>query len=167
VADVVRPHLRALGDELGETVDLAVLSGGSAIFIDQVQGSRRLIALSAVGERFPLHCTANGKAILACFAEDDARELALRSAREHPNCGCADLESLMTEICKVRRSHVAFDLEEHAEGICAVGVAILDAFGRPVAISVPVPAQRFKEQKGFLVERLLAMRERLVPLISR
>jgi DNA-binding IclR family transcriptional regulator len=71
-ADLIRPHLRALGDEVGETVDLAVLSGGSTVFVDQVPGRHRLVAVSAVGERFPLHCTANGKAILACFSAEDA-----------------------------------------------------------------------------------------------
>ena len=32
------------------------------VFIDQVIGSQRLRTVSAVGETFPLHCTANGKA---------------------------------------------------------------------------------------------------------
>ena len=49
-----------------------VLSGGSAGFIDQIPGQQRLVALSGIGERFPLHCTANGKAILACFDPNNA-----------------------------------------------------------------------------------------------
>ena len=35
------------------------------VFIDQVIGSQRLRAVSAVGDTFPLYCTANGKAYLA------------------------------------------------------------------------------------------------------
>jgi len=35
------------------------------VFIDQVIGSHRLRTVSAVGETFPLHCTANGKAYLS------------------------------------------------------------------------------------------------------
>ena len=54
IAEILRPHLHALCEEVGETVDLSVLSGGSAIFIAQVPGRQRLVAVSAVGARFPL-----------------------------------------------------------------------------------------------------------------
>ena len=42
---------------------------------------------------------------------------------------------------------VAFDHEEHTLGICAAGVVLRDLLGNDVAISVPVPAQRFHEQR--------------------
>src|SRR6516165_8829592 len=44
-AELLRPLLRALSEDVGETVDLAVLSGGSAVFIDQIPGRKRLVAL--------------------------------------------------------------------------------------------------------------------------
>ncbi|HEY8578311.1 MAG TPA: IclR family transcriptional regulator [Beijerinckiaceae bacterium] len=167
VAEVIRPQLRALNEEVGETVDLAVLSGGSVTFIDQIQGSRRLIALSSIGERFPLHCTANGKAILSCFSDEDAAALVARSAAEHPEHKPPALKALMREIARIRQTHVAYDIEEHGEGISAAGVALLDVFGRPFAVSIPAPAQRFAEHKDAITERLLAFRERLKPLIGR
>ena len=43
------------------------------IFIDQVIGSQRLRTVSAVGETFPLYCTANGKAYLAQLDDDADR----------------------------------------------------------------------------------------------
>jgi len=62
---VARPFLVQLSNELKETVDLATIKKDHLVFIDQVTGSQRLRAVSAVGETFPLHCTANGKAYLA------------------------------------------------------------------------------------------------------
>ena len=56
----------------------------------------------------------------------------------------------------MRKTGVAFDREEHTLGICAVGVALHDPLGNPVAISVPVPSQRFREQQTLIAERLLA-----------
>ena len=44
-------------------------------------GQQRLVALSAIGERFPLHCTANGKAILAGFSKEDAAPWSRRASR--------------------------------------------------------------------------------------
>ena len=60
----VRPALEQLRAELEETVDLAVLDGAQLRFVDQLPAPHRLRAVSAVGETFPLHCTANGKALL-------------------------------------------------------------------------------------------------------
>ena len=166
-ADLVAPYLRALGDEVGETVDLALLTGGSAVFVDQVQGRHRLVALSAVGERFPLHCTANGKAILACFSPDDADDLIEKSLAEHPQHRLKNRKALMKELDRARETKLAFDLGEHGEGICAVGTALLDGFGRPLAISVPVPAQRFDDVRDDVAKKLRDFRERIKGVVRK
>ncbi|MDB5643279.1 MAG: putative transcriptional regulatory protein [Hyphomicrobiales bacterium] len=166
-ADLIRPHLRALGDEVGETVDLAVLSGGSTVFVDQVPGRHRLVAVSAVGERFPLHCTANGKAILACFSAEDADELIDKSLAEHPDFPIRNRARLQAELEEIRKTHLAYDLEEHGDGISAIGIALLDVFGRPIAVSIPTPSQRFDEQRAQLATQLKAFRKRIRTVVSR
>jgi DNA-binding IclR family transcriptional regulator len=165
--DILKPHLAALGDEVGETVDLAVLSSGSVVFVDQVPGRQRLTALSAVGERFPLHCTANGKAVLACFSPDESEDLIAKSVAEHPDFPLVNRERLRHELDEIRQRHLAYDLEEHGAGISAIGTALIDQVGRPTAISIPVPTQRFLENRDLLAERLLAFRRRVEPIISR
>ena len=59
------------------------------------------------------------------------------------------------------KSGVAFDREEHSLGICAAGVVMRDPLGNDLAISVPVPAQRFYAQEKLIAERLLATRRAL------
>src|SRR5690242_15496507 len=66
---IARPFLAKLSGELRETVDLATIKRDHLVFIDQVIGSQRLRTVSAVGEMFPLYCTANGKAYLAGLDE--------------------------------------------------------------------------------------------------
>ena len=166
-ADIIRPHLVSLGEEVGETVDLSVLSGGAAVFIDQVPGRQRLTALSAIGERFPLHCTANGKAILACFSLEESGELLEKSLSEHPEYPLANRKRLTDELNDTRRTHLAYDLEEHGDGISAIGTAMIDHFGRPVAVSIPVPTQRFLENRDRLAEQLLSFRRRVEAILSR
>lgn len=65
LAALFRPTLERLATTTGETVDLSVLRGGEMLFIDQVESAHRLRAVSAVGMRFPLESTANGKAAAA------------------------------------------------------------------------------------------------------
>ena len=66
------------------------------------------------------------------------------------------LDALLADIKAARRNGVAFDREEHTLGICAAGVALQDPLGNSVAISVPVPTQRFQNQQALIAERLLA-----------
>ena len=83
---------------------------------------------------------------------------------DHP---LADRAKLLRELEATRRKHLAFDLGEHGAGISAVGVAVLDAFGRPVAVSIPAPTHRFNAQRHSLSQALLAFREKMRSLLGR
>ena len=139
----LRPVLVDLRRQLDETVDLAVLDGAAVRFVDQVPAPRRLRAMSSVGELFPLHCTANGKALLATMpAEQVEALLPARLERFTPRT-IGSRAQLLDELPQVRETGVALDREEHTEGICAVGAAVGEGSGALAAISVPVPAPRF------------------------
>jgi DNA-binding IclR family transcriptional regulator len=157
----VRPFIVKLSNELRETVDLAIIKRDQLVFVDQVTGSHRLRTVSAVGETFPLYCTANGKAYLAQL-DDAAVERLIGSQFEArtPNT-VLNLDVLLAELAEIRRTGVAFDREEHTQGISAAGVALRDPLGNFVAISVPVPSQRFAEQHEMIAERLLATKHGL------
>jgi len=126
------------------------------VFIDQVIGSHRLRTVSAVGETFPLHCTANGKAYLSRLDAAAIEHLIGRTFEARTPKTLTKLGALLTDIQSVRKTGVAYDREEHTLGICAVGVALEDTLGNAVAISVPVPSQRFQHQHALIAERLLA-----------
>jgi len=46
-------------------------------------------------------------------------------------------------------------------GICAVGVTMHDPLGNAIAISVPVPSQRFASRQTLVAERLVATKKAL------
>jgi DNA-binding IclR family transcriptional regulator len=166
LTELLHARLVALRDEFGETVDLSILSGGSAVFIDQIPGRQRLVALSAVGQRFPLHCTANGKAMLACYPREDASALIDKSVASHPGHPLVDRAKLLRQIEMARRQHLAFDLGEHDPGIGAIGVAVFDSFGCPVAVSIPVPWPRFAKRREDLAKALRGFRYEMQAAVS-
>lgn len=166
IKKILRPFLVDLNREVEDTVDLAILRGGSVVFVDQIQGRRRLVAVSAIGERFPLHCTANGKAMLAEMEPAEFERALDRSLREHPDRPLADRAMLSAELEEVRRTHIGFDREENSPGIGAVGFALRDGAGTLFAISVPMPIQRFKRTEKRLVEIALAHRHRIAAKLS-
>jgi len=151
-----RPFISRLSSELRETVDLASVRNDHLVFIDQVIGSHRLRTVSAVGESFPLYCTANGKAYLSGLDAAAIERLIGEAYEARTPRTLTTLDALLADIKQARRSGVAYDREEHTLGICAAGVALQDARGNAVAISVPVPTQRFQQHRTLITERLLA-----------
>ncbi len=163
-----RPALERLRDELEETVDLAVLDGAELRFVDQLPAPHRLRAVSAVGDAFPLHCTANGKALLAALPPEHALALLPGRLPRLTPATIASHAALQAELERVREAGgIAFDREEHTEGICAVGAPVRDATGAPVAvISVPVPTPRFRRREARLGRAVAAAARDASALLS-
>ena len=61
----------------------------------------------------------------------------------------------------MRSGGVAFDQEEHHEGICAIGSVIRNPHGLSLAVSVPIPAPRFADRRDDVAEQLLETRARI------
>ena len=157
----VHPFMEELSRELEETVDLSILDGDRATFVDQVVSPHRLRAISAVGESFPLHCCANGKALLANLSvAEQAQAVPSRLARLTANT-ITTLAVLRKELERVRTEGIAYDREEQTEGICAVGAVLKGVTDQTVAVSVPVPAQRFYRREAELAQALLAWVEKV------
>jgi DNA-binding IclR family transcriptional regulator len=178
---VTRPIISALSHSIGETVDLSVLKGNSAVFTDQIQGSHRLRAVSAIGETFPIYCTANGKAMLSVLPVEEAAELLRglcsgqgngkgsgksgRLPRLTPNT-ITRPQALLKLIASYRRSGIAVDDEEHTEGISALGTGFIDPIGRVIALSIPVPTARFRRIRPQITAPLLDARDAIVKALG-
>lgn len=153
IVELARPFLVDLSRETGETVDLAIPRDDSLVFVDQISGTQRLRAVSSVGEAFPLTTTANGKAVLALMAEADARAI-IKAEWKSTGARRRDPEAFMDGVRAIRRAGVAFDEDEHTEGISAVGVAFADPAGAIYAISVPAPTARFRKNRALLTRAI-------------
>jgi DNA-binding IclR family transcriptional regulator len=151
---IARPLMQELSRQADETVDLSVLDGDAVVFVDQVQGTQRLAAVSAVGKRFPLHCTANGKALLALLAPEVRETLLSGRLKRYTAATLTDKAALQKALHGVEEGGLAFDIEEHSVGICAVGVAFLDPVGRAYSLSIPVPTSRFADRRPQLCKLL-------------
>lgn len=149
------PFLKRLSHELHETVELVVLDGQEALFTEQFVSSRTLRVVAGVGSRFPLHCTACGKALLAALPPGEAeRLLPPKLAKATPHT-IVDRKTLLRELEVVRATHVAHDHEEHTVGVCAQAVSLHDAAGAIAAVTVVMPATRAEESEQRVARALL------------
>jgi DNA-binding IclR family transcriptional regulator len=166
VVEVAHPLLAKLSEQVGETVDLAVLRGDHLLFLDQIAGTHRLRAVSAVGEQFPLHSTANGKASLALLSDAEIRRLLANARLANARGKLRTLESLLDEIAEIRATGIAYDREEHSLGISAIGTAFRDQASTIYAVSIPIPTNRVQGVETEAVQLLLSVRDRLRALFG-
>jgi DNA-binding IclR family transcriptional regulator len=158
--DYIRPYITQLARETGETVDVSELQKHHTVFVDQVAGSGRLNIVSPIGEAFPLHCLASGKAMLATKPDDLVLKLLdSRRLERHTKATLVKLDALLGELAKIRKSGLAYDEEEHLEGVSAVGIAITAPGGALYAISMPVPTVRFRKSRHKLERALMSCRD--------
>jgi DNA-binding IclR family transcriptional regulator len=168
IAEIARQSLEDLAKECGETVDLSLIDQDKMVFVDQVAGTHRLTAVSAVGRSFSLHSSANGKAVLAAMSDDEIAKLKrrMRLTAVTPST-ITSWDRLEQEIQIIRADGFAYDFEENSQGICAVAAAVRSASGELGAISIPAPTQRFNETKQELSLALLKHCRRLQQKLSR
>jgi DNA-binding IclR family transcriptional regulator len=166
IVDLARPTVEALAKATGETVDLSIANHDRVVFVDQVPGTHRLAAVSAVGVSFPMHSCANGKAVLASMDELELRRVRarLKCAAKTPNTHTS-WPALNADLDRVRKSGIAYDREEHSLGISAVAMAFRMPDGQLGALSIPVPTQRFRATAPQLVDALKHHHQRLTRMM--
>jgi len=157
--DELRPYLESLSQEVGgETIDLAILDEDHLLFVDQVTPPNRLRAVSGIGVNFPLHCTANGKAILSTLSVEEIKRMLPEQLPIYTSNTIPTRSQLITELQQIRALGVAIDREEHTDGICAVGTVVTLPNRKPAVISIPIPTIRFNGKEEKFVHALLLTR---------
>ncbi|HLU54396.1 MAG TPA: IclR family transcriptional regulator [Pseudonocardia sp.] len=149
VRQVARPVLERLWTQTGETVSLGVLEGREIRFVDGIEGTRTVRVGNRTGVCIPAHCTAAGKAIMAVLPRAEfQRRFAGRSLERRTEASVSSWPELTRELAAIRRAGFAMNVEEGEPGVCAVGAAVRDATGVPVAsVNVVLPSSRMPTKR--------------------
>lgn len=137
------PLLIELRTRLGETVQLAVPSGGDAVYVERVEGAQALRYSGNGARRAPVHRSSSGK-ILAAFVPGVLEERL--AAGLPPSTGYTIVvpDLLRAEIDKVREQGFARSVDETEIGASSLAVPVRSgADGNVVAaLSVVGPSSR-------------------------
>ncbi len=152
--DHVHPFLQALHEETGHTCALGVKDGSAGVYIDKCETSGYAIKLySEVGKRFPLHCTALGKILLAHCEEDEREHLIAGKPLERITSNTiVDPATLRDQLAKIALQGYALDMEEITRGVICIAAPLFGFGGLNVgAISVAFPSY-IDSDRGIQVE---------------
>ncbi|MDR7255594.1 DNA-binding IclR family transcriptional regulator [Nocardioides sp. BE266] len=142
-----RPICRQLAADTGETVNVAVLSDGSALYLDQVAGSSALQPHNWVGQHIPLHATSNGKVLLSGL-DDHQLDKALGTLSNYTEHTITRRAKLREELARVREQGHALAIDELEVGLTAVAAPVRNAHGDVVAsMSVSGPTFRLNADR--------------------
>jgi DNA-binding IclR family transcriptional regulator len=151
--------MHELRDAVDASVYLGVLEGAEGVILEQAVGGHPFKYSVDLGSRFPLHCSAPGKAMLAFLpvekSEAILKELKLTKYNERT---IHTREGLRAEFEKIRKLGYAVDLAEEFDGCHCVAAVIQDHLNLPIASiwatgpSVSLPQGRFGEV-GKLVKK--------------
>ena len=133
--------LQGISEQVGETVNYGVLSGGEVIYLDRVEAKWPLGLRFDAGSRVPAHCTAVGKLLLSRMADADLRALVESMPRSAYTANTITaVEPLLSALTGIRRDGIGTDDQEFMHGVVCVSVPMVDEDGRcfgGIAVSAP------------------------------
>jgi len=133
-----RPFLVELRAQYPYASNVAVLDGDEVVLVDRVRGLRRgrhsLESTLHPGSRFPAHCTAIGKLLLAYLPQPAQQQLvsSLRLARHGPRTITSRRE-LREELTRIRAAGIATSQDELAADLQAIAMPVHDEAGEVIA----------------------------------
>lgn len=130
VPECCAPYLQGIVDEIGESAYLARLSGNELILAlcEEPHGGFRVV--SEVGTRLPLHCSSQGKVILANLPLYEAERLLCRNPlKRYTENTIADPGALLEDLEDIRKRGFAQEIEEYKLGLKSVAAPVFDGYG--------------------------------------
>ncbi|WP_433634921.1 IclR family transcriptional regulator [Nocardia sp. CA-120079] len=132
---------------------LAILDGTEIHYLDKVAGPHATGVTSRVGGRAPAHCTALGKAMLACMAPERIDVAYGSGVKQYTSQSVGTLDQLHRELGRSRNGSPAYEFGEYIATVGCVAVALRNPDGPIGAISVAANTQTALNRVAPLVRR--------------
>lgn len=155
--NIALPHMRGLVARTDMTVHLGVLEGSEVVIIEKAEPNKSLRMFSRVGASVPVHCTGQGKLLLAFAPRQRAeRIIAQHGLRRFTPNTMTTADELFQDLDRIRDLGYAVDNSEHERNIFCLAVPVPDHRGRIIsALSITGTTPDFPDQAA--VQETLAL----------
>ncbi len=159
VAAIAKPYMQNISVELNESVCLALLSRGEVLIMNFLESTSAFHVVSRPGAKLPVHCTVQGKSMLAFLPNAQIRHI----IKEHgmqiytPNT-IHTYEELEAELAKIRQCGYAIDNSEFHVGLHSIAAPIYNVSGEPcysfsvVSMFHSIESAEFQRAKQLVLE---------------
>jgi DNA-binding IclR family transcriptional regulator len=152
-------EVQSLAADTDERTNLVIEEDGMGTCVYTTDAKRSMDIHMGPGDKYHMHATGTGKAILAHLSDDRVDEIiAEHGLPRFTENTITTREGLDRTLARIREDGVSFDEEETIEGLrCIAAPIVVD--GDPLgALSVSGPSQRFNDDERE-VELIEAVRE--------
>lgn len=157
--DIARPFIDHLSEEIRESCSAAVLDKFDVVYVSGAQYHRVISVGITVGARFPAHCTATGRVLLAAQPEEAwpgiLKNIPLTKVTERTTTDRTEFRRILEDVREKGWSMVDQELEI---GLISIAVPLRNSAGGLVgAINVGVPTVRMtpSDMESRVLPRLL------------
>ncbi|HZQ60870.1 MAG TPA: IclR family transcriptional regulator [Casimicrobiaceae bacterium] len=148
IVAVASPLMKELMEATGETITLSVLHGDELLYLAKLESPQPVRVASRIGGSAPIHCSANGKALLAFRSEVEIDRLLAKPLRRFTEATVIDRAKIKEDLNRVRSQDYATDFGAYIDGVHAVAAPVRDAQNQVIAsIGVIAPAARLQRSK--------------------
>jgi IclR family pca regulon transcriptional regulator len=167
VWEIAKPFIDHLSEDVCESVSAAVLDNFDVVYVSGAQYHRVISVGISVGSRFPAHCTANGRVLLAAQPKEKwpamLRDIELTRLTEKTVIDSKAFEKVLKQVRDQGWSMVDQELEI---GLMSISVPVRTSAGALVgAINVGVPTLRMTPEQ--MVAEVLPKLQTTVSNISK
>jgi DNA-binding IclR family transcriptional regulator len=127
--EAASPYLHTLSEVTRLTANLAIREGNAIVYLEKIGSAGLRVPHSRFGGRGSLHATALGKAILAFSSPDEITAALKEPLPRVTDKTITDPVLLRRELDQIRRTGVAFDLEESQAALFCVAAPVRDPRG--------------------------------------
>jgi len=173
ITAVARPIIHELRQQTGHVVHLAVLDQQDVVYLDKVASAFADRAFadtlpSRVGGRFPAHCTALGKALLAYSPPATVNEYLALGLRRRTLASLATPAALEAAIAGIRSAGYSTERDEAVPGVACVAAPIrtFDEVVAAVSVCGPRDQVRAKELRPLVLWTAAEISRSLMTAVS-
>jgi DNA-binding IclR family transcriptional regulator len=148
----------------GESVNLAILDGNEAVYIEHVESNRTLRTFTTTGNRVPLYSTGIGKVFCAYMDKETVCNMLKEPFSRFTENTIKDLDTLEKELLTVKHEGVALDNGEMEIDVRCIAAPIVDSNKKVIgSVSISGPFTRLTERR---IEELKPILKQYAALIS-
>jgi len=142
------PIMARVRDETGETTHLVVPEGIHCVLIERLDSPQPLRTVQSLGGRVLMHASSTGKAMLSAYSNQNLEHYVSEPLEAETVRTITDSAKLLQELNRVRKRGYAINDREMNDDVRAVGAAILNSHGEPIAgLSISGPVYRMRKHK--------------------
>lgn len=140
--------MQALRDQTNETIHLAVPDGLSwVVLVERMDSLQAVRTFNELGTRTPMHATSTGLSVLAHLPESRVDAVIAEGLTAYSGTTISDPDELRAELRRIRKRGYALNLRAYRPQVAAIGAAVLDRNGGPVAgLCISMPDSRYQRR---------------------